>query len=51
MFKVIIIIFFLQKMEENQDEANEDPCWADNTVLRKQLHGIGSKVTFPKTKF
>lgn len=40
-----------KKMEENQDETNEDPCWADNTVLKKQLHGIGSKVTFPKTKF
>lgn len=40
-----------QKLEENQDETNEDPSWADTKMLKRQFQGLKDIQFHPGKKF
>ena len=42
---------YFQKLEENQDETNEDPSWADTKVLKRQFQGLKDIQFRPGKKF
>lgn len=41
----------LKKLEENQDETNEDPSWADTKMLKRQFQGLKDIQFHPGKKF